>query len=274
MDSANKRTLLLTPPSISAEEETIRHLFATFGRSNTDLQMLDRINDGLVALPRETYDVVVVLKNIHNGSQLLSQNVYAVVVPAMKVGGRLQAQGGGHLCEAETREAILAGLVQKDGGLEKIQLEDAVPLHLGAKKVLRIDDIDWDNLGDNEDDLIDEDTLLSEQDLTRPYQQIYEQPKACQKRRKACKGCTCGLAARLEAEDKARQVKAGQDLNTIKLQADELNELDFTVPGTSSSCNNCSLGDAFRCEGCPYIGFPAFKPGEEVRLLNKDVQQL
>jgi hypothetical protein len=103
---------------------------------------------------------------------------------------------------------------------------------------------------------------------------VYEQPKACQKRRKACKGCTCGLAARLEAEDKASQVKADQDLNTIKLQADELNELDFTVPGTSRSCNNCALGDAFRCAGCPYFGFPAFKPGEEIRLLNKDVQQL
>ena len=68
MDVANKRILLLTPSSVSAEEQTIRHLFATLNQSNTDLQMLDRINDGLVTLPRETYDVVVVLKNTHHGS--------------------------------------------------------------------------------------------------------------------------------------------------------------------------------------------------------------
>jgi len=45
-------------------------------------------------------------------------------------------------------------------------------LHVSrVPKVRAMDAIDWDNLGDNEDDLIDEDTLLSEQDLTRPYQQ-------------------------------------------------------------------------------------------------------
>jgi len=62
---------------------------------------------------------------------------------------------------------------------------------------------------------------------------------------KLCKGCTCGLAAHLEAEDKACQVKTDQDLIRLKLQADELNELDFIVLGTSSSCNKCALDDAF-----------------------------
>lgn len=98
-------------------------------------------------------------------------------------------------------------------------------------------------------------------------------PEARQKRRRACKDCTCGLAARIEAEDKARQEQAAADLNVLKLQATDLDdELDFTVQGKTSSCNNCSLGDAFRCDGCPYIGLPPFKPGEEVKILNDTVQ--
>ncbi len=94
-------------------------------------------------------------------------------------------------------------------------------------------------------------------------------PKAG-KRRRACKDCTCGLAQRLEAEDQAKRSNADQAL--AKLKKDELAEVDFTVQGKIGSCGNCALGDAFRCDGCPYVGLPAFKPGEEVRLVNDDVQ--
>ena len=96
------------------------------------------------------------------------------------------------------------------------------------------------------------------------------------KRRRACKDCTCGLAAKLEAEDTAKRATADANLASLsqpattlpKFSADDLNdaELDFTVQGKVGSCGNCALGDAFRCDGCPYIGLPAFKPGEEVRL--------
>ena len=92
------------------------------------------------------------------------------------------------------------------------------------------------------------------------------------KRRRACKDCTCGLKERLEAEDASKRASADKALSTMKLKADELAEVDFTVQGKVGSCGNCALGDAFRCDGCPYIGLPAFKPGEEVRLLNNDVQ--
>lgn len=92
------------------------------------------------------------------------------------------------------------------------------------------------------------------------------------KRRRACKDCTCGLAQKIEAEDAAKRATADAQLQTLKLDSDDLAEVDFTVKGKVGSCGNCSLGDAFRCDGCPYIGMPAFKPGEEVRLLNNDVQ--
>lgn len=92
------------------------------------------------------------------------------------------------------------------------------------------------------------------------------------KRRRACKDCTCGLAEKIAAEDAATRNDADAKLKTLKLGADDLAEVDFTVQGKVGSCGNCSLGDAFRCDGCPYIGMPAFKPGEEVRLLNNDVQ--
>ena len=139
--------------------------------------------------------------------------------------------------------------------------------------------------GDNSDDeLIDEDTLLTAEDLANPI----IQPPSCRpkpgKRRRACKDCTCGLAARLDAEDNAKREDADKKLAELggmknaegshkvekgkefKLDADELAEVDFTVQGKVGSCGNCALGDAFRCDGCPYIGMPAFRPGEEVML--------
>lgn len=156
---------------------------------------------------------------------------------------------------------------------------------------------DSGDVDDDDDDLIDEDELLDEADLARPVIQrefychclpcrVYKRgrrltsftnaapeclPKTG-KRRRACKDCTCGLAQKLEAEDAARRAKADKELDTMKLQSDDLAEVDFTVQGKVGSCGNCALGDAFRCDGCPYIGLPAFKPGEEVRLLNNDVQ--
>jgi hypothetical protein len=90
------------------------------------------------------------------------------------------------------------------------------------------------------DELMDEDELLDSSDAALP-------PKAgadaCtpQTRKKACANCSCGLK-------EVEEAKANQ------------------APPPKSSCGSCGLGDAFRCEGCPYKGMPAFKPGEEVKL--------
>jgi anamorsin len=71
-------------------------------------------------------------------------------------------------------------------------------------------------------------------------------PKA--KRRRACKDCTCGLAQKFEAEDKVKRANADKALSALKLQADELAEVDFTVQGKVGSCGNCKHRHTFTFE--------------------------
>lgn len=100
-------------------------------------------------------------------------------------------------------------------------------------------------IGDD-DDLIDEDSLLTEEDLKKP-----QLPPVgdCEvgSTRKACKNCTCGRA---EAEEKVEK---------LELSVDQLDN-------PQSACGSCGLGDAFRCSTCPYKGLPPFKLGEKVSL--------
>lgn len=286
--SAQQRTLLLAPPSIASHEERISALFTDFSRSTTDLHMLDRLAAGLVTLPAATYDLILVLTDPDGSRQaealslLSSRDVWAHIAPAMKAGGKLRSEDGsiGSGSNAASREAVLAGLVAGADGFTKPEYaeEEVVPLRFGLKKKNQTqnlnsggpapppapvkevvpppagvgfvdfsDDLDLD--AEDDDDLIDEDTLLTEEDLRRPIEQPPECAPEPGKKRRACKDCTCGLAQRLEAEDKARRAKADKDLNTLKLKAEDLNEmeLDLTVKGKTGSCGSCALGDAFRC---------------------------
>merc|ERR1712014_516645 len=90
---------------------------------------------------------------------------------------------------------------------------------------------------------INEDELLGE--LPKP---VGKGKSDCSSQPKACANCTCG---RKELEDKlgAEEAKKKLEQGTVR-----------------SSCGSCYLGDAFRCDGCPYRGMPAFKPGTKVEL--------
>lgn len=187
VSAIQKRNLLLAPASVAAHEEKLRDLFTTYDRSVTDLQMLDRLSAGFVSLPPSTYDLVLVLSD-SDGAQraeslrLLNRDVYNVLVPSMKPGAKFQLQDG-QLNATEASEAILAGLVEKDGGFEKMAYEEAsVPLRLGGrkKKAGLQNGLDTKLNGapenKNDDELIDEDTLLSGEDLKRPLQQQRQSP--------------------------------------------------------------------------------------------------
>mmetsp|Transcript_101408 Transcript_101408/g.254225 ORF Transcript_101408/g.254225 Transcript_101408/m.254225 type:complete len:279 (-) Transcript_101408:144-980(-) len=96
---------------------------------------------------------------------------------------------------------------------------------------------------------INEDDLL--EDVPKPQG---KGKSDCSSQPKACANCSCG---RKELEDKLGAEEAKKRLEQGKER---------------SSCGSCYLGDAFRCETCPYRGLPAFKPGTKVELVSGETE--
>ncbi|ODV65319.1 Fe-S cluster assembly protein DRE2 [Hyphopichia burtonii NRRL Y-1933] len=138
---------------------------------------------------------------------------------------------------------------------------------------------------EDEEDEIDENELITElKDSNLIIPKKCELPNG-KKRRKACKDCTCGLKEQEDAEELKQRslqdnilgkmaqlatleaMKIEEKLKKqIKFNEEELAEIDFTVEGKTGGCGSCALGDAFRCDGCPFLGLPPFKPGEVVTI--------
>ncbi|XP_065212224.1 anamorsin homolog [Planococcus citri] len=235
----------------------------------SDSSSLSNLND--------KFDIIVSLNvnscNLHDSSVLLSYS------KLLKPGGRFviyQIVQESDQGEQLKKNLVISGFVNIDlkptkrfsikfddcrvdeefhgcSGKEILYIQSEKPHYeVGSFKTLSIsklqsnkaDDVAavW-KLDDDEEDYINADDLLDEDDLKKPDPSSL---KVCGTtgKRKACKGCSCGLAEELEQE-------ANKNKDTSQAK---------------SSCGNCYLGDAFRCASCPYLGMPAFKPGEKVEL--------
>ena len=118
-----------------------------------------------------------------------------------------------------------------------------------AKKVNKPDVSKVWTLGDTNDDveIIDSDALLGADDFKRPDLSGVKTDCGTSKggKKRACKGCTCGLKEELNGEP---------------------------APLQKSACGSCYLGDAFRCASCPYLGMPPFKAGDQVTLSDRQLK--
>lgn len=101
-----------------------------------------------------------------------------------------------------------------------------------------------------DEDLIDEDSLLSDLPKKTAVSASVDDCETGAKKR-ACKNCSCGRAEKEAGEEKPQMTEE---------------ELEESV----SACGNCYKGDAFRCGGCPFLGKPAFEPGQEKVMLKLD----
>jgi len=119
---------------------------------------------------------------------------------------------------------------------------------------------------------IDSESLLTPEDRERPVPTCEPFNAGASRRKKACKNCSCGLAE-LEAEELKQSSivvldgsENGIAMAVPQSEKERLLSAAKTAPKATSSCGSCFLGDAFRCASCPYLGLPAFRPGEKVEI--------
>ncbi len=113
-------------------------------------------------------------------------------------------------------------------------------------------------------DKIDPESLLTEADKARPQPTCEPMNASVPRRKKACKGCTCGLAELEEEENKNGKgvlldgSQTGETMVVTQSEKERLLNAAKNAPKATSSCGSCFLGDAFRCASCPYLGMLFF----------------
>ncbi|KAJ6539078.1 cytokine-induced anti-apoptosis inhibitor 1, Fe-S biogenesis-domain-containing protein [Mycena capillaripes] len=252
-----------------------------------DKQMLDRLVDGATILDGSTYSAVHVTLSTSEYQDLLPKA--ADLLSQLREG--LQPLGTLHLHNlspsdsAFASELTLAGftILSTDGTLiaqkpahassAALPLKKSAPaIALNRKKTDPATKKALWALSAPTAPPIDAEALLTPADRARPVPTCEPVNAAAPRRKKACKNCSCGLRELEEEELRASKVvvlDGSQTGEAVEVSQDEKARLvraAQAAPKATSSCGSCFLGDAFRCASCPYLGLPAFKPGEKVEI--------
>lgn len=199
--------------------------------------------------PHSSYDIIV-SNWLSPHTVKHTDSLLALIVKLLKPSGKVLLKD-----DIDLNSALkINGLINIVKASDNIYVAEKPKFEVGSKATLKLnnkpnvwkldDTVEAAWVGSNDDEIIDDNQLLDEDDLKKP-DQISLRVCATTGKRKACADCSCGLAEELRGEVK----------DTPK-----------------SSCGSCYLGDAFRCATCPYLGMPAFKPGEKVLLeLKSDI---
>ncbi|XP_050351623.1 anamorsin homolog [Nymphalis io] len=219
------------------------------GLANTSVVLENSSMITEASRPFSSFDIIlsnwIIPHSVDHNDSLL-----AILIKLLKPSGKLILKDTKDI----TLNLKLNGFINVTKGRDNQYLAEKPNFEVGSKASLKLSNkpavwkldetIEEAWTGKNDDEIIDSDMLLDEDDLKRPDQQSLRVCSTTGKR-KACADCSCGLAEELRGETK----------DTPK-----------------SSCGSCYLGDAFRCATCPYLGMPAFKPGEKVILdLKSDI---
>jgi hypothetical protein len=272
------------------------------GVRQVEMYMIDRITKDASSLGKATYPVIYLILPL---SYLdTSDPIFAKLHDALAADGTLTIESSTGTEESATQllksKMELAGFNNIDVSNHIITAKKSIstasssstnglPLRrkLGGnnsassskKKAL------WNITASQDVPLIDQDSLLTEAEKRVPSAARrddcdLESALASSKKKKACKGCTCGLREMEEEEEEARQNALRQGI--VQIDASDMdmpagsNGLDKTevtetmvdengitrvikrvkvdTSGATSSCGSCFLGDAFRCSSCPYLG--------------------
>lgn len=230
-------------------EQTVSKLKSIDGVS-INVENLERIH--LANYDKSTFNVIL-LNIIGTYENEITSELLGYLLKILKPNGKIGAKDtkGRDLASA----LVLAGYIsveKKDNSVfiaskPNYEVGSVAKLSFGTK-TKKASDVWKLNGDDEEEETINSDDLLDEEDKALPDPGTLRVCGTTGKR-KACKDCSCGLAEELAGEKQP-------SVNQIQ----------------KSSCGSCYLGDAFRCATCPYLGMPAFKPGEKVQISDNLLQ--